>query len=108
MSNQEQYTDEDMANVGRALMTAIQEFMPDGWHPMDCPSEAIGDLCCIIDDLKAELAERNLDAERYKFLRLDDNWCEDVSIDWAALGELSGSEFDAAVDATMKASAEFH
>ncbi|BAU77442.1 hypothetical protein [Metapseudomonas furukawaii] len=39
-----EYTDEDMAAVGRALMQAIAQHAPPGWHPADCPSEIVADL----------------------------------------------------------------
>ena len=40
---------EDMANVGRALMHAIEkdyaaDLFMKGWHPADCPTEIVGDL----------------------------------------------------------------
>jgi len=49
-----------------------------------------------------------LDAERYRFLRDEDNWGEDSGEDtWAILGEYSGEWFDQVVDARIaKALAE--
>lgn len=44
------YTDEDMANVGRALM----ERLPAGYSYMNCPSEIVTDLQNEIADLKAD------------------------------------------------------
>lgn len=41
-----EYTDEDMANVGRALMEAL----PDGYSYMNCPSEIVADLMNQRDD----------------------------------------------------------
>jgi hypothetical protein len=44
----------DMANVGRALMTAIADNASSpplkGWHPADCPSEIVVDLLNMLDD----------------------------------------------------------
>lgn len=44
----------DMANVGRALMTAIADNAGSpplmGWHPADCPSEIVSDLLNMLDD----------------------------------------------------------
>ena len=46
---------EDMANVGRALMNAIEKdfashpFMK-AWHPADCPTEIVGDLLNALDE----------------------------------------------------------
>lgn len=44
----------DMANVGRALMTAIADNAGSpplkGWHPADCPSEIVSDLLNLLDD----------------------------------------------------------
>lgn len=50
------FSDEDMAAIGRELMRAIDTYMPDTWHPMDCPSEVVGDLCNELDEVKAALA----------------------------------------------------
>jgi hypothetical protein len=47
---------EDMAEVGRALMKAIEANAPDGWHPADCPSEIVGDLRNMLDEANAALA----------------------------------------------------
>lgn len=46
---------EDMANVGRALMQAIEKDYADnpfmkGWHPADCPTEIVGDLLNALAD----------------------------------------------------------
>lgn len=49
------YSDEDMAAVGRELMQAIKVFAPPGWHPMDCPSEIVGDLRNECDELQARI-----------------------------------------------------
>ena len=44
------------------------------------------------------------DAERYRFLRNEDNWGEDSGTDcWAVLGESHGDEFDAVVDSRIMA-----
>lgn len=48
---------EDMANVGRALMAAIEKdygshpFLQN-WHPINCPSEIVGDLLTALDQAK--------------------------------------------------------
>jgi len=57
-----EYTDEDMAAVGRALMAAITQYAPKGWSPADCPSELVGDLHNECEELRS-------DAERYRKLR---------------------------------------
>ncbi|WP_433910406.1 hypothetical protein [Sphingomonas yabuuchiae] len=47
----------DMANVGRALMTAIADNAGcpplKGWHPANCPSEIVSDLLNMLDDAQA-------------------------------------------------------
>lgn len=99
-----EYTDEDMAEVGRALMRAIEAHADEGWHAMDCPSEIVGDLRGERDELRAECELLRRDAERYRFLRDEDNWGEDSGDDcWARLGESHAGEFDAIVDKRMKA-----
>ena len=98
-----EYTDEDMAAVGRALMSAIAQYAPKGWSPADCPSELVGDLHNECEELRS-------DAERYRKLRDEDAWGEDTAPDggsaWALLGELHGSEFDAFVDSRAESSIE--
>lgn len=59
---------EDMANVGRALMTAIKAYAPEGWHPNDCPSEIVGDLTVEVMELTAQLAEAQRDSERLDWM----------------------------------------
>jgi hypothetical protein len=50
----EAYDEEaDMAEVGRALMKAIETHAPKGWNPNDCPSEIVGDLRNMLDEAKA-------------------------------------------------------
>lgn len=58
---------EDMANVGRALMEAIEKdysghpFM-QRWHPADCPTEIVGDLLNALDEARpapVEAVERD-------------------------------------------------
>lgn len=44
-----EYTDEDMANVGRALM----ERLPDGYSYLDCPTEIVTDLQNDLSDYQA-------------------------------------------------------
>ena len=47
------------------------------------------------------------DAERYRFLRDEDNWGEDTEpYSWEALGEAHADAFDAIVDARMIAAAK--
>lgn len=41
---------DDMAEVGRALMQAIATHAPAGWAPADCPSEIVGDLRNALDE----------------------------------------------------------
>lgn len=98
-----EYTDEDMAAVGRALMSAIAQYAPKGWSPADCPSE-------LVSDLHNECEELRSDAERYRKLRDEDAWGEDTAPDggsaWALLGELHGSEFDAFVDSRAESAIE--
>ncbi len=55
MSKTQEFTDEDMAAVGRALMAAIEVHADAGWHPSDCPSEIVGGLRNQRDELRAEL-----------------------------------------------------
>lgn len=91
-----EFSDEDMADLGRALMKAIDIHVPGGWHPAECPSEIVGDLV-------GELGELRLDAERYRKLRDEETWGDDTAEGgwsrWTFLGELSGKEFDKFVDA---------
>ena len=42
------------------------------------------------------------DAERYRFLRDDENWGEDAGDEWGALGEVSADEFDKIIDEKIK------
>ena len=51
----DEYTDEDMAAVGRATMAAIKAHANIGWSPADCPSEIVGDLRNERDELAAEI-----------------------------------------------------
>lgn len=100
----DEYTDEDMANVGRALMKAIAAHADEGWHSMNCPAEIVGDLRNERDELKEECELLRLDAKRYRFLRNEDNWGDDSGDDcWARLGESHAGEFDAVVDKRMEA-----
>ncbi len=52
MPTKEEFTDEDMAAVGRATMAAIETHADIGWHPSDCPSEIVGDLRNQRDELR--------------------------------------------------------
>jgi len=91
-----EFTDEDMADVGRAFMEAFEHCVPKGWHPMDCPTELLGHF-------RDECEDMRRDAERYRKLRDEDAWGEDTSESggsrWMELGELHGHAFDAFVDA---------
>lgn len=44
----EDFTDEDMAEVGRALMQTLNDnrnhILLKNWHPLQCPSEIVVDL----------------------------------------------------------------
>lgn len=53
--NTNDFSDEDMAAVGRRLMQAINAFAPPDWHPMDCPSEIVDDLSNKCDELEAKV-----------------------------------------------------
>jgi hypothetical protein len=46
---------EAMADVGRALINAIEVHAYPGWGPAECPSEIVGDLRNECDELRAEL-----------------------------------------------------
>lgn len=57
ISQHEEYSDEDMAAVGRAFMEAIEQARRadpwvKGWSPAQCPSEIIFDLLNRIDDVR--------------------------------------------------------
>jgi len=123
-----EFTDEDAADVGRALIKAIEVHVGGRRWPMDCPSEIVGDLCNERDELRAEVAKlkaivkanqncgcaitpcshdieyasRDKDAERYRKLRNDDNWGEDTprtgDSAWKILGHLSCEAFDDFID----------
>ena len=54
MTETTEYTDDDMAAVGRATMAAIKAHANIGWSPADCPSEIIGDLRNERDEFAAE------------------------------------------------------
>lgn len=55
MTEATDFTDEDMAAVGRATMAAIKVHANIGWAPADCPSEIVGDLRNDRDELAAEI-----------------------------------------------------
>lgn len=65
-------TDEDAANIGRALM----ERLPPGYSWSDCPTEIVTDLSNQVDDLRAMLAEtieyarQTMPTARYRLARL--------------------------------------
>lgn len=60
----QEFSDESMAEVGRALMKAVETYADKGWHPMDCPSEIVGDLHNERDEARAEFAAIHQIAER--------------------------------------------
>ena len=62
-----EYTEEEMADVGRALIKAIEANMGGGWWPMDCPSEIVGDLCNKRDELQAEI-DRLKQEKEYRYV----------------------------------------
>lgn len=60
----QEFSDEDMAAVGRALMHAISAHAYPGWSPADCPSEIVGDLRNECDELRAKLAGAEHDRDQ--------------------------------------------
>jgi hypothetical protein len=69
------------------------------WGPDDLHAQANRRLLERATQAERERDEARKDAGLYQFLRDDDNWCDDGPLTWEALGELSGAEFDAFVDA---------
>lgn len=64
----ERAADDDMRNVGEALMEAIRDYAPSafmrGWSPCDCPSEIVGDLLLALEEMEARaLAAESKNAE---------------------------------------------
>ena len=53
----QEFSDESMADVGRALMEAIETYADKGWHPMDCPTEIVGDLHNEREELRSLIAD---------------------------------------------------
>lgn len=102
-------TDDELLVVGVNLLKAISAHAYPDWHPADCPSEIVGDLRGLCDELKTECESLRKDAERYRFLRDEDNWGDDsVSTEetdgsrWGILGELHAGEFDTFVDKAIE------
>lgn len=60
---------------------------------------------CYLDCFRAaaeRLKSAPADADRYRFLRDEDNWGEDSGDDcWAVLGESHGANFDQVIDSRM-------
>lgn len=59
----------EMADVGRALIKAIEVHAYPGWGPAECPSEIVGDLRNECDELSAELKKTEairVELERHK------------------------------------------
>lgn len=54
----DQYTAEDMEEVGRALMDTLHRCRDGlrGWAPADCPTEIVGDLINARDEAETALA----------------------------------------------------
>lgn len=54
-----EFTDEDMAQVGRDLMEEIEahsgQWPLKGWGPMDTPAEVVTDLINMLVEMRAEL-----------------------------------------------------
>jgi hypothetical protein len=78
----EEFGDEDMAAVGRALMEAIHDNREHpalaGWMPMDSPVEIVVDLLNELDEAKAALlstssAERGM-REALELVRMSNGW----------------------------------
>jgi|JI6StandDraft_1071083.scaffolds.fasta_scaffold200886_2 hypothetical protein len=89
------FTDEDMAAVGRALMNAISAHAYPGWSPAQCPSEIVGDLRSRCDELNAKLDRLRPDAERYRWIRANR-----IGVKWCEL-YAGGPALDEAVDSAM-------
>ena len=68
----ENFSDEDMAVVGRAFMEAISNCAPKDWRPMECPSEIVGDLVNDLEELRSQ--HRELYFSAYALM---DSVCED-------------------------------
>jgi hypothetical protein len=107
----DEFSDEQMADVGRNLMKAVSAHAYKDWHPNNCPSEIVGDLRGLCDELKEDLKSLEKDAGRYRFLRDEDNWGDDNSSPesdeigssrWGILGELHAGEFDNFIDEAMR------
>jgi hypothetical protein len=66
-----EYSDEDMAQVGRDLMEEIEthsgQWPLKGWGPMDTPSEVVTDLVNMAAELRAEVdhLKHVIDRDRY-------------------------------------------
>lgn len=45
----------ELADLGRALLKAVEVYADEGWSPADCPSEIIGDLRNDRDEAMAAL-----------------------------------------------------
>jgi hypothetical protein len=58
----------------------------------------------LVKALKDELASTQKDAERYRWLRDDDNWGDDADNRWEVLGEKSCKDFDEIIDAAIEGS----
>ncbi len=79
--------------------TALRERLAEAESKLDYPHKEIAELQQRATQAERERDEARKDAGLYQFLRDDDNWCDDGPLTWEALGELSGAEFDAFVDA---------
>lgn len=69
-SGPEDLHEEDMANVGSALMEALSDYREHpcikGWAPADCPTEIVGDLLNVIDERTAYIAAQSADLSQLK------------------------------------------
>ena len=106
MTETTEYTDDDMAAVGRATMAAIKANANIGWTPADCPSEIVGDLRNERDELAAEIADLRAALKWYAdgehFARTDPDawdtvsgepqnwWCDDAGAGMVEDGTLAG------------------
>lgn len=79
---------------------------------MTTPTKNSTKLRALIETLEAkeqasaqESVAHVIDAARYRFLRNEDNWCDDTRT-WVELGALTMTEFDEFVDAKISSIAQ--
>lgn len=69
---------------------------------MRVPAEPDHDADLVISWAASEIESLQRDADRYRYLRDEDNWGDDCDpVSWEVLGEAHAGEFDAIVDARM-------